>query len=119
MTTMVAAVPIIPGRDLTATTAWYRDHLGFRVRRVYEDNYAVIERDDIELHFWGPSGIEPHESMTMIRIRVREIGALYEACGTSGIVHPNAPLARKPWGPEEFAVSDCDGNLVTFFERPS
>ncbi len=117
MTTMLSAVPIIPGRDLAATTAWYRDHLGFTVRRVYEDNYAVIERDEVELHFWGPSGIEPHDSMTMCRVRVSEIEALYETCSTSGIVHPNAPLTRKPWGTNEFAVSDCDGNLVTFFER--
>lgn len=117
MTRMVAAVPIIPGRDLAATTAWYRDNLGFRVLNVYGDEYAVIERDDVEVHFWGPSDIAPHESMTMYRIRVREIDALYEMCSTSGIVHPNAPLTRKPWGTNEFAVSDCDGNLLTFFER--
>ena len=117
MTTMLSAVPIIPGRDLPATTAWYRDNLGFTVRRVYDDRYAVIERDDVELHFWGPSGIEPEDSMTMCRVRVSEIDALYETCRASGIVHPNAPLTRKPWGTNEFAVSDCDGNLVTFFER--
>ena len=117
MTTMLSAVPIIPGRELAVTTAWYRDWLGFRVRGVYGDGYAVIERDDIEVNFWGPSGIEPADSMTMYRVRVREIDALYDTCSTSGIVHPNAPLARKPWGTNEFGVIDCDGNLVTFFER--
>lgn len=104
MTTMMSVVPIVPGRDLAATTAWYRDHLGFRVRHI-EDEYAIIERDDVELHFWGPSGIRPEDSMTMCRVGVRGIGALYEACSKSQIVHPNAPLDRKPWGTSEFAVT--------------
>jgi len=55
--------------------------------------------------------------MTMYRLEVRGIAALYGACCEAGIVHPNAPLDRKSWGTDEFALSDCDGNLVTFFQR--
>jgi catechol 2,3-dioxygenase-like lactoylglutathione lyase family enzyme len=116
MTTMLAAVPIIPARDLAASAEWYREHLGFDVRHV-EAEYAIVGRDGVEIHFWGPSGIEPQHSMTMFRLGVRGIARLYEACSRAGIVHPNAPLERKRWGTEEFAVSDRDGNLLTFFER--
>lgn len=118
MTTVLAAVPIIPARDLRATTGWYRDSLGFAVLHV-EDEYGIIERDGVEIHFWGPSGIEPDASMTMYRLGVRGIDRLYESCDRGGMVHPNALLARKHWGTREFAVCDCDGNLLTFFERPS
>ena len=117
MTTFESAVPIIPARDTAAATAWYRDHLGFDVHHV-EPEYAVVGRDGIHLHFWGPSGIEPKDSMFMYRVGVRDIDELYEQCRAEGIVHPNAPLEEKPWGAREFAVVDGDGNLLTFFQFP-
>ena len=55
----------------------------------------------------------------MIRVGVRGIDQLYEQCQAEEIVHPNAPLEEKPWGFREFAVTDHDGNLVTFFEPPA
>ena len=30
------------------------------------------------------------------------------------MIHPNDPLALKPWGNREFSIVDPDGNLVTF-----
>ena len=116
MVRMTAAVPIIPARDTGSGAAWYRDQLGFDVVHV-EREYAVLERDDVGVHLWGPSGIEPEASMTMFRIGVTGIDELYEDCGRRGIVHPNTPLEEKPWGLREFAVVDGDGNLLTFFER--
>jgi catechol 2,3-dioxygenase-like lactoylglutathione lyase family enzyme len=116
LTSFVMAVPIIPARDTAASTAWYRDNLGFEVVHL-EPEYAIVERDGVGVHFWGPSGIEPADSMTMFRIRVGGIDELYEHCQRKEIVHPNAPLEEKPWGAREFAVIDGDGNLLTFFER--
>ena len=114
--TLLSAVPIIPARDIEALAHWYRSNLGFEVVHV-EHEYGVIARDDVQIHFWGPSGIEPEHSMTMYRVGVRDIEKLYEHCGARDIVHPNAPLEVKPWGMREFAVTDSDGNLLTFFER--
>ena len=117
MTALESAVPIIPARDTEASAAWYRDVLGFDVHHV-EREYAVIRRDAVSLHFWGPSGIAPEQSMFMYRVGVRGIDELYEECRSKKIVHPNAPLEEKPWGAREFAVVDADGNLLTFFEFP-
>ena len=116
MTTLASAVPIIPARDVEASAAWYRDHLGFEVVHT-EREYGIVGRDGVYVHFWGPSGIAPEESMTMYRIGVRGIDELYDHCRERGIVHPNAPLETKPWGLREFAVTDGDGNLVTFFDE--
>jgi uncharacterized glyoxalase superfamily protein PhnB len=113
---LVSAVPIIPARNVDEAAAWYRDHLGFAIVHT-ESEYGVVERDGVQVHFWGPSGIEPKDSMTMYRVEAQDIDALYEDCGARGIVHPNAPLEGKPWGMREFAVIDGDGNLLTFFER--
>ena len=110
------AVPIIPAQDTAASAAWYGEHLDFEVVHT-EPEYAIVERDQVGVHFWGPSGIEPSDSMTMYRIGVTGIEELYEHCQAKQIVHPNAPLEAKPWGTREFAVVDGDGNLLTFFER--
>ena len=117
MTTFESAVPIIPAREMETSTAWYRDRLGFEIQHV-EREYGVVSRDDVYLHFWGPSGIAPEQSMFMYRIGVRGIDDLYEACRSEQIVHPRAPLEEQPWGAREFAVVDVDGNLLTFFEFP-
>jgi catechol 2,3-dioxygenase-like lactoylglutathione lyase family enzyme len=116
--TFVSAVPIIPARDVEASTAWYRDRLGFDVFHAERD-YGIVGRGEAWIHFWGPSGIEPSDSMTTFRIGVQGIDELYEHCRAEGIVHPNAPLAKQPWGMREFAVIDGDGNGLTFFEVPS
>jgi catechol 2,3-dioxygenase-like lactoylglutathione lyase family enzyme len=113
---LTSAVPIIPARQVEAATAWYRDELGFEVVHA-ETEYGVVARDDIQVHFWGPSGIDPKDSMTMYRIGTSDLDALYEHCRERDILHPNAPLERKPWGLREFAVVDGDGNLITFFAR--
>jgi catechol 2,3-dioxygenase-like lactoylglutathione lyase family enzyme len=118
VTDFVSAVPIIPARDIEASTAWYRDQLGFEVFHT-EREYGIVGRGKTWIHFWGPSGISPEDSNTMIRVGVRGIDELYGHCQAKEIVHPNAPLEEQPWGFREFAVRDHDGNLVTFFEPPA
>ena len=113
---LASAVPIIPARNVDDAAAWYRDQLGFEIVHT-EPEYGIVQRDAVQVHFWGPSGIDPKDSMTMYRVEAQDIDALYEDCGSRGIVHPNAPLEGKPWGTREFAVVDGDGNLLTFFER--
>jgi catechol 2,3-dioxygenase-like lactoylglutathione lyase family enzyme len=116
-TEFLSAVPIIPARDVEESTAWYRDRLGFDVFHT-EREYGIVGRGESWIHFWGPSGIDPPDSNTMIRLGVRGIDGLYEQCEAEGIVHPNGPLKDQPWGFREFSVRDHDGNLVTFFEPP-
>jgi catechol 2,3-dioxygenase-like lactoylglutathione lyase family enzyme len=118
VTEFVSAVPIIPARDIEASTAWYRDQLGFDVFHV-EGEYGIVGRGESWIHFWGPSDIAPDASNTMIRLGVRGIDALYAHCEERGIVHPNSRLREQPWGFREFSVIDHDGNLVTFFEPPA
>jgi catechol 2,3-dioxygenase-like lactoylglutathione lyase family enzyme len=118
VTEFLSSVPIIPAQDVEATTAWYRDRLGFEVFHV-ESEYGIVGRGESWIHFWGPSGIAPEDSMTMFRVGVRGIDELDEHCRAEGIVHPNAPLKEQPWGFREFSVIDCDGNLLTFFEPPA
>jgi catechol 2,3-dioxygenase-like lactoylglutathione lyase family enzyme len=115
VTSFVSSVPIIPARDVPASVAWYRDQLGYTVHRSQPD-YGIVARQRSAIHLYGPSGIAPERSDTMIRVGVEGIDELYDTCAERGIVHPNGTLGLRPWGLREFAVLDLDGNLVTFFE---
>lgn len=114
-TEFLTSVPVVPARDVPAAVSWYRDRLGYDVHRS-QDDYGIVSRGGSWIHLYGPSGIEPERSDTMIRVGVEGLDGLYAACLAQGIVHPNGQLGRRPWGLREFAVLDRDGNLVTFFE---
>jgi catechol 2,3-dioxygenase-like lactoylglutathione lyase family enzyme len=118
MTEFLSSVPIVPARDIEATTGWYRDTLGFDVFLALDD-YGIVGRGEAWVHFYGPSEIAPENSITMFRVGVHGIADLYEHCTAEGILYPDQPLAEQPWGFREFSVVDVDGNLVTFFEPPS
>ena len=66
-------------------------------------------------NFWACTDRRIAEA-TGCRIGVQGIAALFAKCVSYGIVHPNAPLAKTPWGNHEFAILDPDGNLITFYE---
>lgn len=114
-TRLRAATPVLPSLDLGRTVAFYRERLGFEEVHVAPD-YAIVDRGAVALHFWA-CGDPDLPKASGCRIEVVGIDALYAQCAALGIVHPNAPLADRPWGSREFAVLDPDGNLVTFHEE--
>ncbi len=114
MVTWKRTVPIVPARDIEASAAFYRDELGFEVVHT-EAEYGIVRRGDVELHLWGPSGIDPRRSDTMLRVEVEDIDALHADLAPRGLVHPNAELHDTTWGTREFAIRDVDGHLITFF----
>jgi catechol 2,3-dioxygenase-like lactoylglutathione lyase family enzyme len=126
-------IPALPTRDAAAAAAFYRDRFGFELVHA-ENGFAILRRDDAELHLWGTSdegwrddldaarpvrsGAESFIAGTAsCRVRVEGVDELYAACNAAGIVHPNGHLRETEWGTREFGVLDPDGNLVTFFER--
>jgi catechol 2,3-dioxygenase-like lactoylglutathione lyase family enzyme len=112
---LLAATPVLPSLDIARTVAFYCGTLGFEEVHAVPREYAIIERGPIELHFWyAEDAALPKASGC--RVHVTGIDALYTLCQVAGIVHPNAPLAAKPWGTREFAVLDPDGNCLTFHE---
>jgi catechol 2,3-dioxygenase-like lactoylglutathione lyase family enzyme len=117
VTEFISAVPIVPARDIAATTGWYQDRLGFDVF-VAEDDYGIVGRGEAWIHFCGPSPIPPEDSQTSLRVGVRGIEELYDDCRALEMVHSSSPLREEPWGFREFSLTDIDGNLITFFEPP-
>jgi catechol 2,3-dioxygenase-like lactoylglutathione lyase family enzyme len=116
MATLIAAAPVLASLDIERTVSFFCAKLGFE--RLYLDPgvWGIVARDSVQVHFWACSDRQIAEN-TSCRIYVRGIEELFGQIDPLGIVHPNAPLERKPWGSHEFGVLDPDGNLITFAER--
>lgn len=127
-------IPALPVADVPTAVARYREAFGFDVPHA-EDGFAIVVRDDAELHLWaasdaswrdrdgreaGPvrSGAESFLAGTAsCRIEVRDVNALFDELATRGVLHPVSAggVGRTDFGTREFAATDLDGNLLSFF----
>jgi catechol 2,3-dioxygenase-like lactoylglutathione lyase family enzyme len=109
------SIPIVGVEDLERSSAFYQDVLGFSQLKAVAGTYAVLIRDDVEIYLWSRTEpLSPQQSGC--RIRVDNIEDLYREYQSAGVIHPSGILKHKPWGTLEFAISDPEGNLMTFFE---
>jgi catechol 2,3-dioxygenase-like lactoylglutathione lyase family enzyme len=119
--TLLSATPALPVSDIARAVDYYEGKLGFRRRHV-EDDYAILTRDEVEIHLWAANkpnvpGAGPELAGTAsCRILVSGVKDLYKECQDANVVHPNGWLAAQPWGTEEFTALDADRNAITFFE---
>ena len=135
--TLTTAVPALPVRDVAVAVAFYCSRLGFAQTHV-ELTFAVLERDEVELHLWQAddrswegradlaarpvrSGAESFLAGTAsCRLGVdgeAALAALHTACGEAGALHPVSAHGPEDttFGVRQFHVRDMDGNLVSFF----
>lgn len=110
------AIPILPSRSIPATVAFYL-RLGFEGdAHAFDQNYAILTRGAVELHFFQHDTLLPAESSAGCYIRVTDVEAIFSAFSQSQLPRTGIPrmdtLEDKPWGLREFAVVDPDGNLL-------
>lgn len=108
--------PKIPMRSRAATRDFYLNKLGFQEfgNAVYPD-YLMVERDQIQIHFFLFENLNPKENYGQVYIRTDNIEGLYESLlANETPIHPNGRLQTKPWGQKEFSILDPDHNLLTF-----
>ncbi|ANQ86876.1 putative bleomycin resistance protein [Azoarcus olearius] len=111
----VAATPVLASLDIERSVDFFVSQLGFTKLYAAQGEYGIVSNGAVNIHFWAcPDAGIP--KATSCRVQVCGIEPLYRRCQALGIVHPNAPLERKPWGNHEFGILDPDGNLVTFHE---
>ncbi|MBA4154943.1 VOC family protein [Flavobacterium sp.] len=106
--------PKLPMRDKIVTKDFYVNLLRFEVLGDYDD-YLIIGKDAIEIHFFQFTQLDPKENYGQVYIRTNEIDKLYQSLlDRKVVIHPNGHLNTKPWGQKEFALLDPDNNLLTF-----
>lgn len=105
------AIPTLPTLDLDETLGFYA-RLGFGVafRQTEPDVYAIVRRDEIEIHFWGCSDRHVAENSGCY-VRVEDAQALFDEFRGKGIERLGA-IDDRPWGMREFHVIDPSGNLL-------
>ena len=114
-TEFVIATPVLASLDIKGSVEFFCSKLGFTKIHEEQGAYGIVSSGLVSIHFWACTDRKIAEA-SGCRVGVRGIERLYAKCVKSGIVHPNAPLAKAPWGTQEFAILDPDGNLITFYE---
>src|SRR5215204_2689779 len=114
-------IPLLPCHSINEVLAFYQA-LGFEVTYQQErpNNYAVVQRGGIELHFFSMKSYDPAGSYSSCYVRVQDVDALYMSfCdglrSSFGRVPPAGiprviPLKNKSHGMREFIVVDPGGN---------
>jgi catechol 2,3-dioxygenase-like lactoylglutathione lyase family enzyme len=113
---LTAINPKLPMRNKKATKDFYIQQLGFReFGEVDYDGYLMVQKDDIQIHFFEFKELNPKENYGQVYIRTTNIEELYQLMSqTKAGIHPNGQLQTKPWGQKEFSMLDPDHNLLTF-----
>jgi hypothetical protein len=108
--------PKLPMRDKTVTKNFYINRLDFQEFGSDDfDGYLMVQKDNIQIHFFEFKELDPKENYGQVYIRTDEIDNYYQALlDRKTIMHPNGYLETKPWGQKEFSLLDPDNNLLTF-----
>lgn len=112
---LTAIHPKLPMRDKAITRSFYINQLGFQLFGNDYDDYLMVERDALQIHFFRFQSLDPKENDGQVYIRTDNIDALYQSLLDQQVsIHPAGHLQAKPWGQKEFSLLDPDHNLLTF-----
>lgn len=108
--------PKLPMRDKAVTKDFYLNKLGFQNLGDSDfDGYLMVNKDNIEIHFFEFKDLDPKENYGQVYIRTSDIDKLYHTLlDKKVLIHPGGQLGTKPWGQKEFSLLDPDNNLLTF-----
>lgn len=110
--------PKLPMRNKAITKDYYVNQLGFELFGSADyDGYLMVQKDNIQIHFFEFKELNPKENYGQVYIRVEKIDNYYQTLLDHKVrIHPNGYLEAKPWGQREFSLLDPDHNLLTFGE---
>src|SRR5262249_35848908 len=112
---MAGAATVFTVRDIAASTAHYRDVLGFDVTFEYSKTtfYVCLCRDDVNLHLISSGETERLPGNGAICIFVTDVDQLHRdlVARKARVVKPPQTY---PYGMRDFDVLDPDGNQLVF-----
>tara|TARA_R110000787_G_scaffold188213_6_gene300011 strand:+ start:9858 stop:10148 length:291 start_codon:yes stop_codon:yes gene_type:complete len=89
--------PKLPMCDKKITIEFYTNKLDFRVLgSINYDGYLMMEKGQIQIHFFEFKGLDPKENYGQVYIRTDNIDSFYQSLlDTKTTIHPNGPLETK------------------------
>ena len=113
---MLDVAPILPSRDLEATSAWY-SRLGFERKGLWPDEYLIVRRGAVGLHFFHAPDVDPFTSIAGCYLYTADADAIFAEWAALDL--PDSAIPRLHGAPQdtdyglrEFALVDPDGNLL-------
>lgn len=110
-----SATPILPARTLHKTLDFYKK-LGFHLVGRTGDEYAIIRRDDSEIHFCAHADLDPKLNRSGCYLLVHDVDALAVELSSLKVQLLHGP-EDKPWRMRELKLVDPDGNILRFGAR--
>jgi len=105
------SIPVLASLCIDESAQYYCGRLGFS-EICRDENYLIVRRDQIEIHFWlAEERVFPEH--TSCYIRGGQILALYKELRAKGLERLSV-LSERPWGMTEFHLNDPHGNLLRF-----
>jgi catechol 2,3-dioxygenase-like lactoylglutathione lyase family enzyme len=118
----MTAVPVLFVANVPASSAFYRDTLGFTIDFLYGDPpfYSSVSRDGARLHLrfvhepvFAPGVREREEGLLSAVVEVVNLNDLFAEFKAAGAEFAQL-LRKEPWGSSTFIVLDPDGNWISF-----
>lgn len=121
---MSKVIPVLPAKNMNEQCSFY-ESLGFELTKKYKaPPYAVVEYDDIVIHFWSNKAQVPEENAICMLIEVDDIDQintsftkmLKKSLGRiprSGF--PRISKVRELKEDRRFTLADPSGNTLFFF----
>ncbi|NND89447.1 MAG: VOC family protein [Granulosicoccus sp.] len=116
--------PFIRCKDLSVSLPFYSEILDFKILRApdpdpesFMSKYSLLERNGDRVHLSAHSGDGVFGNV--VYVQVENIDTLFEKFLLNGLTESDrGGLTMRPveqtWGMKEFAVTDPDGNRITF-----
>ena len=108
--------------NVVKTAEFYRDKLGFKILSYFLDPpvYAMVERDNVELHFGKADGdtMQTNEAVRRglgndIYIWTEDLDALHKELIANNVGIVEGPVKRI-YGSTEITIRDCNGFTIVF-----
>jgi catechol 2,3-dioxygenase-like lactoylglutathione lyase family enzyme len=112
----IEVLPVLPSLDIQQTFDFYTTLLGFSEVVYRVDDYLILRRPDMELHFRLTDDRTLCER-TSVYLRGGGIGDLHREFSERD-VPTLTPMAVRAWNMEEFYIHDPHGNLLRFARIP-
>jgi uncharacterized glyoxalase superfamily protein PhnB len=120
-------ITVLPVREIAESTAWYELALGLETVYLHEGtqageatNYAVLIRDDLEIHLildempdklsWMAAGTG------YLYLRVANVDEMFAEVTSRG-VWASRGIEMMTWGVRNFQLTDPSGNLISVEEE--
>ncbi|MGB1258383.1 MAG: hypothetical protein ACPG51_21085 [Thiolinea sp.] len=108
-----SAIPVLASLNIAESAKFYTGVLGFNVG-YQDDNYLIVQRDRMEIHFWLTDDCRYPEN-TSCYIRGGQVVELYAEYSDRNFGQGRlSDFSVRPWNMKEFYVHDVHGNLVKF-----